>query len=129
MSKIYIKNNEILKNRTFNDVDIYNELDIKNVIFELKNDYEDYWKNLNKINTSIRLSLNIRVNNFENLNLSQFEKNLEKIDLIYKFNISKFDEDFTYYQIVFNGTPNDFLKTMKNFGYDFNTQSKIWILK
>ena len=129
LSKIYIKNNEILKNRTFNDVDIYNELDIKNVIFELKNDYEDYWKNLNKINTSIRLSLNIRVNNFENLNLYQFEKNLEKIDLIYKFNISKFDEDFTYYQIVFNGTPNDFLKTMKNFGYDFNTQSKIWILK
>ena len=129
LSKIYIKNNVILKNRTFNNINIENEQEIKSVISELKNIYEDYWKNLNKINTSIKLPLNIRLDNFDNLKLSDFEKNLDEIDLIYEFNISRFDKNFTYYQIIFNGTPDNFLKTMRVFGYDFNTQNKIWILK
>ena len=58
-----------------------------------------------------------------------FEKNLNDIDLIYDFYITKFDKDFTYYQIIFNGTPNIFLKIMKEKNYNFDTQNKIWSLE
>ena len=44
-------------------------------------------------------------------------------------NISKFDKDFVYYQIIFNGTPNNFLKSMSHHDYTFDTQNKLWILK
>jgi len=129
LSKINIKNKVILKNKTFKNLNINNEIDIENVISELKNSYEDYWKDLNKINTSIKLSLNIRVDNSNSAKVTKFEKNLKETDLIYKFDISRFDKNYTFYHIVFNGTPNNFLKTMVNFGYNFNIQNKIWILK
>ena len=129
LSKINIKNKMILKNRTFNNFDLNNLKDVERVISKLKNSYEDHWKDLNKINTSIKLSLTIRVDNSDNLKISKFEKKLKETDLIYKFYISKFKKNFSYYKIIFNGTPNIFLKSMKNFGYNFDTQNKIWILK
>ena len=54
---------------------------------------------------------------------------MKEIDLIYDFFITKFDKDFTYYQIIFNGTPNIFLSTMNEKKYNFDTQNKIWHLK
>ena len=49
--------------------------------------------------------------------------------MIYSYTISKFDRDFIYYQIIFNGTPNIFLKTMSDNKLFFNTQNKVWSLK
>ena len=101
---------------------------IKDIIYDLKTIYEDYWKDKNQINTSIKLSINAKVNN-NNQKIFNFEKTLNEIDLVYDFFIQKFDKDFTYYQIIFNGTPNIFLSTMNEKNYDFDTQNKIWHLK
>ena len=101
----------------------------KKIIDDLKIVYEDYWKNSNKINTSIRLNINIKVENSNNYKISNFEKVLNQLDLIYDFSIMKFDNDYIYYQVIFNGTPNNFLKTMSNNNYKFDTQNRLWILK
>ena len=58
-----------------------------------------------------------------------FEKILSEVDLIYSFFIYKFDKDFNYYQIIFNGTPGIFLKNMNENNYEFDTQNKTWVLK
>ena len=129
LSKINIQKNIILKNQTFLDIDINDNSQIEKIIFELKVNYEDHWKNLNQINTSIKLPLNIKINNSDNSEILNFEKILRETDLIYDFFIQKFDKNYTYYQIVFNGTPDIFLKTMKNQNYTFDTQNKIWLLK
>ena len=71
----------------------------------------------------------VKVGSSNNTKISEFEKLLKKTDLVYNFYISKFDKDFVYFQIVFNGTPDVFLKTMVENNYDFNTQNKIWSLK
>ena len=60
---------------------------------------------------------------------NDFEKKLNDSSLIYDHFISKFDKDFVYYRIIYNGTPNNFLKSMSDVGYNFNTQNKFWILK
>ena len=111
------------------NIDFDNIGNVENIINDLKIIYEDYWKNFNQINTSIRLTLNIKVENLDNLKISNFEKVLNQIDLIYDFYITKFDKSYTYYQVVFNGTPNNFLKTMSYNDYKFNTQNKIWVLE
>ncbi len=129
LSKINIQKNIILKNQTFLDIDINDNSQIEKIIFELKVNYEDHWKNLNQINTSIKLPLNIKIDNSDNSEILNFEKILRETDLIYDFFIQKFDKDYTYYQIVFNGTTDIFLKTMKNQNYTFDTQNKIWLLK
>ena len=47
--------------------------------------YEDHWKNHNKINTSIKLPLNIKVSTDSNKKISNFEKVMKEMDLIYEF--------------------------------------------
>ena len=91
--------------------------------------YEDYWKSFNQVNTSIKLPIYVKIENANNLKISNFEKILNQTDLIYKFFISNYDKDFTYYQIIFNGTPGSFLETMSSNGYNFDTQKRIWALQ
>ena len=129
LSKITLKKNMVIKNQSFLNVDLKNDENIKDIIFELKTIYEDYWKNSNIINTSIKLALNIQVSNKDNKKISNFEKKLNETNLINDYFISRFDKDFVYYRIIYNGTPNNFLKSMDDVGYNFNTQNKFWILK
>ena len=129
LSRITVNEKVIIKNQSFSNLDLNDEAEVKNIINNLKIIYEDYWKNYNKINTSIKLSLNIKLNTLNNSKISNFEKILNKGDLIYDFTIYKFNKDFIYYEVIFNGTPDFFLKTMKDNDFNFDTQNKIWILK
>ena len=129
LSRISINDDTILKNLTFSKIDISNTKDIKNIIENLKIVYEDHWKNLNQINTSIKLQLKIKIKSLDNLKISKFERISKATDLIYDFFVIKFDQDFVYYQIIFNGTPDNFLKIMLKSDLNFDTQNKVWILK
>ena len=95
----------------------------------MKNIYEDFWKEFNQINTSIKLPLIIRLDNKKASDLVKFEKILNKLDLVNDFSIKKFNKDHIFYEIVFNGTPTNFINIMKNKDYTFDTRKKIWILK
>ncbi|MDA9647493.1 hypothetical protein N9T17_02215, partial [Candidatus Pelagibacter sp.] len=64
-----------------------------------------------------------------NSKVSEFEFMLAKMDLIYDFNIYKFNNKNNIYKIIFNGSPDYFLKIMKDKNYEFDTQNQIWILK
>ena len=91
--------------------------------------YEDLWKKQNEINTSIKLPLIIKIDN-QNLSVSlKIENIFKEIDLISYYSIKKFDKDYIYYEIIFNGTPQNFIKIMNDRNYNFDIQNKIWILK
>ena len=129
LSRITVNDKVILKNQSFLNINIENDENSVDLINDLKIIYEDYWKNLNQINTSIKLPLSIKVNNLNNNQIMKFEKTLTKADLVYDFFISKIDKDFVYYKVIFNGTPNVFLKKMTLMDYNFDTQNSTWILK
>ena len=129
LSRITIKDIVVLKNQTFSNINLKEKNQISTIIDELKLIYEDYWKDNNQINTSIKLPINVTINTNDNKKISNFEKILSELDLIYDFYIIKFDKDYIYYQIIFNSTPNNFLKTMRDYNFDFDTQNKIWLLK
>ena len=129
LSKINIKENKVIKSNSFENVDLNSSKNLEDLIDGLKIIYEDFWKENNLINTSIKLPLLIQVNN-KNFDLSsRFEKTLNKIDLISDYSISKFDKDFIFYEVIFNGTPTNFINIMGDQNYKFDTQKKTWILK
>ncbi len=129
LSKITIKDKEIIKNNSFKIFNFNNEEKIQDLINELKIIYEDLWKDHNQINTSIKLQLFIKVDN-QNLNASiKFEKTLDEIDLVSNYSINKINKNFIFYEVIFNGTPSNFINIMLNRSYNFDTQNKIWILK
>ena len=99
------------------------------MIKELKIIYEDFWKDYNLINTSIKLPLSIQIDNKDFNLLSEFEKTLNEVNLINNYSISKFNKDYIFYKVIFNGTPKNFINIMKDKNYNFDTQNKVWILK
>ncbi len=129
LNKINFNGTMDLKNLKFYNFNLNKDNEIKKLIENLKTVYENYWKSKNEINTSVKLSLTISVDNNDNIKISQFEKTLKNIDLIYDFYIYKFDNKKNIYKIIFNGSTDNFLKIMNDKYYEFNIQNQIWVLK
>ncbi len=129
LSKIIIKENKVIKSNSFKNIDLNNIDNINQLISNLKIIYEDFWKESNIINTSIKLPISIQIDN-RNLDLSlKFEETLNQIDLINSFTINKFNKDFVFYELIFNGTPKNFINIMNENNFNFDIENKIWILK
>ena len=128
LNKIFFNNKNNLKNLDFNKVNFNKEEEILELIDNLKLVYEDFWKSQNQINTSVKLSLNISIDNTNNIKINKFEKILSDMDLIYNFYIYKFDNKNNFYKVIFNGTPDKFLEVMSYQNYDYEIKNKIWVL-
>ena len=129
LSKIYIEDKKVIKSNSFKNINYDNKENLAILINKLKIIYEDFWKNHNLINTSIKLPLSIRVDSKDFILSSKFEKTLNEVDLISNYFISKFNKDYIFYEVIFNGTTTKFINLMKDQNYNFNTQRKVWILK
>ena len=129
LSKIYIEDKKVIKSNSFKNINYDNKENLSILINKLKIIYEDFWKNHNLINTSIKLPLSIRVDSKDFILSSKFEKTLNEVDLISNYFISKFNKDYIFYEVIFNGTTTKFINLMKDQNYNFNTQRKVWILK
>ena len=129
LSKIRVKEKKVIKSSSFKNIDLDNEDNLNKLISDLKIIYEDFWKQNNLINTSIRLPILVQIKS-KNFDLSmKFEETLNKIDLINNFSITRFNKDFIFYELVFNGTPKNFINIMKEQNFNFDTQNKTWVLK
>ena len=77
----------INKNLSISNLDNLDE--INKSILDIKNDYENKWKSINKINTSIILPIRLSINS-DNFKLTnRFENNLSDIDLISNYEIER----------------------------------------
>ena len=113
LSKINIKDEKVIKSNSFINVNFENDDELDKLINDLKIIYEDFWKEKNLINTSIKLPIYIKVDS-NNYDLSsKFEETLDKIDHISGFSINKFNKDFIFYELIFNGEPKIFINIME----------------
>ena len=129
LTKIYNDKNEIIKNDTFKNINIDKETDLNFLIENLKNLFEDTWKKLNEINTSIKVPITIKIKNDDLKKSDDFELFLNEIDLVSDYSIQKFNKEFVFYEILFNGTVQNFINIMKNEKYNLNTQKKVWMIE
>ncbi len=127
-NKIFFNQKKNIKNLNYTEVNFDDEEELFEFIDNLKLVYEDFWKSQNQINTSVKLSLNISIDNSNNIKINKFEKILSDMDLIYNFSIYKFDNRNNFYKVIFNGTPDKFLEVMSDQNYDFEIKNKIWVL-
>ena len=129
LTKIYNGKNEIIKNNTFKNIDIDNETDLNFLITNLKNLFEDTWKKINEINTSLKVPITIKIKNDDLKKSNKFELFLTEIDLVSDYSILKFNKEFIFYEVLFNGTVQNFINIMKNKEYNLNTQKKVWMIE
>ena len=129
LSKINLNNSLKINNNKYSKINLNNEKDFNMILENLKNHYEDEWKKNNEINTSIKLPLTISIKSNDYKKIIYLEEALTSIDLISSFYILKFNNKFTQYRIIYNGSPKNFFNDMNNKYFDLIMENNIWTVK
>jgi hypothetical protein len=125
-SKINLNNNFIVSNKIFSEIKNYDKNSFYNLIKELKVYYEDEWKKINLINTSIKLPVTLSLDSKNYKLIQKFEKKLLNLDLVSNFYIDHFSSDVTIYKIIYNSSPDKFATEFEIDNFKINTSYKIW---
>ena len=126
LSKINLNKSFKVNNQKFENINLSNEKDVFFVMQKLKLNYEDYWKKINQINTSIKLPLSISVGAKQYDKINTLEDSLVKLDLVASYEIIKFNNQNIYIKIIYNGLPNKFINEMKAENIIINIEKSIW---
>ena len=129
LSKIKLYNNYKVVNNNYQNIDLENEESRKNFIYKLKDIYEDDWKELNIINTSIKLSVTMSLPSSDIGKIKLFESLMNNLDLVSNFYILSFNNKKIYYKIIYNSTPKKLLTVIKNSGFEIESDNKNWNIK
>ena len=127
LSKIQLNNTLKIDNQKFTDIESLEDIDL--LINDLKNIYENYWKNINQINTSIKLPLTIFLNSKKYKKIQVLENTLNEIDLVSNYEITKFDSENIFFKIIYNGSPNKFIDDMKDKNIEIITKYQTWTIE
>ena len=127
LSKIRLNNTLKIDNQKFTDIESLEDIDL--LINDLKNIYENYWKNINQINTSIKLPLTIFLNSKKYKKIQVLENTLNEIDLVSNYEITKFDSENIFFKIIYNGSPNKFIDDMKDKNIEIITKYQTWTIE
>ena len=129
LSKINLNNSLKINNQKYSKINYDNKKDIDMILYNIKNIYEDEWKKSNEINTSIKLPLTISIKSNDYKKIIDLEKTLTKIDLISNFYILNFNNEYTQYRVIYNGSPKTFLNDMMNNNFDLAMEHNLWTIK
>jgi len=129
LSKINLNNSLKINNQKYSKTNLNVEKNVNKILNTLKNTYEDQWKKINEINTSIKLPLTISVKSKDYKKIMELEDALANIDLISNFYILNFNNKFTQYRIIYNGSPKTFLNNMNNKYFDLEIENNVWTVK
>ena len=129
LSKFYFDENLKIINNRYKDIDLNDNKKLNDLIHETKTNIEDLWKNNNLINTSLKLPINLQLNPKDTLKIISLEQEMDKIDLIYDYYITSISSNNLNYKIIFNGSPKQFLKIMKEKNITIDFENEIWKIK
>ena len=124
LTRIKFNNEFILLNENFPYKSINNDIEV--IINSLKISYENSWKKINLINTSIKLPITISLDSSKFSLIKKFENKIENMDLVYNYYIESFSNNEVIYKIVYNGTPNKFLEEFNPDNIKVDLTNNVW---
>ena len=129
LSKINFNDELTISNSEFKDANPENNEKILDIIKELKNTYENFWKKENLVNISIKLPLTVLIDSKNLKLLKRFEKELNSSDLVYNYYVESITNNETIYKIIYNSTPKKFIKNFEDRNFQIDYNNEIWLIK
>ncbi len=129
LSKFFFDGSLKIVNHKYENIDLEDKKKLNNLILNTKIKLEDLWKSKNLINTSIKLPINLQINPKNTVSINNFESEIDKIDLIYDYYITKINSKELNYKIIFNGSPKKFLQIMRERNITIDIDNEIWKIK
>ena len=90
--------------------------------------YDDEWKKVNLINSSIKLNIQFSINSKNITMIDKIEKLLNKIELVEKYYITNFNSNKINYSILSNSTPDKLKSEFEKHNINFSIENNIWTL-
>jgi len=128
-SKISFLNSNFKFNLNQKNINYEDNKTLDQIILNLKNLYEDKWKLINKINTSITIPVKISIKNSNFITSDKLENILNQSDFVYEYEIEKMNSEEIIYKIIYNNNPEKFLNTLKVNDININSSSDIWYIE
>ena len=129
LTKLQLHNKLKILNSNYENLDLNNDKSVDILISDLKKIYEDEWKKLNLINTSIKLPLTVSLKSKDHVKIKLFESILKDFDLVSDFVITSFNSQLIYYKIVYNGSPDKFFNEINSFGLSLERKDNSWMIQ
>ena len=129
LSKIKFNEDYKIISNQYDEVNLENEDSLNSFIKNLKIIYEDNWKIINKINTSIKLPITVFLSSKDYNKIQLFEKTLNDLDLVSDFYVLHFDNSNVFYKVIYNGSPNKFLIEFGEKGLKIIKKEDNWQIK
>ncbi len=128
-SKINFDDKFEILSKNFKDKNINNQTDLNSMIINIKNEYEDKWKSINKMSpsTSVPIRLSLESNNTEKS--LKLENALDNLDFVNSYNIEKFGSKMIVYKVYYSSSPKRFLKDILSYDISIDTSSSNWKIK
>tara|TARA_S200000501_G_scaffold134763_1_gene127557 strand:- start:295 stop:1371 length:1077 start_codon:yes stop_codon:yes gene_type:complete len=128
-SKINFDDKFEILSKNFINKNIEDQSDLYSMILDIKNQYEDNWKSINKMNpsTSVPIRLSVESNNIEKS--LKLENALGNLDYINSYNIEKFDNKMIIYKVYYSSNPKRFLKDILTYDINIDTSLTNWKIK
>ena len=125
-SKINFDDKFLVLNENFENKNIQDQLDLKSMILNIKNRYEDNWKSINKMNPSASVAIRLSVKSSNIKKSLKLENALTNLDFVNNFKIEKFDNNNVIYKIYYSSSPKRFLKDILSYDINIDTTSANW---
>ncbi len=129
LSKIFLNKNKVILNKKFEYNNEIKNDEVENIIKTLKLDFENQWKKINLINTSIKLQISLSVDTNDYKLIQKLENNLSNLDFVSSFNIDNYSNERTIYKVKYNSSPNRFIDQLKKNNFNVEASNNIWMIK
>ncbi len=129
LSKVNLNNKLVILNKEFINLNLKEESDMSKMIEDLKIDYEDQWKKINQINTSIKLPLTLHLESKNTELILRLTEVLDNLDLVSKHYIDRFSSSSIVYKIIYSSTPDKFISEIESNGFKIDSSKKNWKIK
>ena len=129
---IYLKtnfdDNEISKNISYTLSNIEDETKLNFILKDLKIQITDIWKRTNIVNLLMPLSIRVKFQHTNFLDLDKLENIFYKISIIDNYTLEEFNINHSFFKIYYFGNPKKLRTELLRFGYLLKGEQGYWEL-
>ena len=124
--KINFNDNYTSKNITYELKNVEDEIELAEIIKDLKVKITDLWKREKLINILMPLLIKIRFEHKNIESLDKLKKTFNRISIINNYNLEQFNINDSYFKIYYFGDPKRLKSEFLNYGYRLDDNQGNW---
>jgi len=126
--KTMFNNNKTSKNIFYKIDKIRDDSKLNFILKDLKTQITDMWKEENIINLSMPLTIKVKFNYNDLIDLDKLKDAFYKINIVDNYDLEEIDTNNSTFKIYYYGNPKKLSIELMRFGYKLENDQGYWVL-